>query len=380
MSSACPECAARGLLLERLAGHIDTAVDRRRGNRALDLLGLDDEELAASVTPGLDVQAEALKHCRSAESARALVRRLETTGCWSICRHSPGWPAEFERLGDAAPRALFGRGDPGVLTEAPDAVTVVGARRASAYGREVAEGLGFGLAAAGIVVISGLALGIDGAVHEGAVKAGRPALAVLAAAPDRPYPQRASRLYRDLIAAGGAVVAELPPGASLRRWMFPARNRLMAALGELTVVVEAAERSGSLITTEMAADCGRTVAAVPGPVNSWRSSGANMLLVEGAVPVREAADVLDHLHGAGIGGRMPGTPCGPPVGQAERRALDAIEQGADSADAVAGAAGLPAAECAAALSRLELAGYVQIDFAGRCTRTLLGTPPNAGAP
>ena len=113
--------------------------------------------------------------------------------------------------------------------------------------------------------------------------------------------QRRRRLPAELIAAGGAVVSELPPGAAVRRWMFPARNRLMAALGELTVVVEAAERSGSLITAEMATDCGRTVAAVPGPVNSWRSSGTNLLLVDGAPPIRGAADVLEHLHGPGAG-------------------------------------------------------------------------------
>ena len=162
--------------------------------------------------------------------------------------------------------------------------------------------------------------------------------------------------------------------------MFPARNRLMAALGELTVVVEAAERSGSLITAEMAADCGRTVAAVPGPVNSWRSSGTNMLLVDGAAPVRDAADVLDHLYGATDGRRPSPRPAGPPLGPIERRALDAIEQGAASVDAVASSARLAGADCAAALSRLELAGYVEVDFAGRCTRTLQAPPPGCMGP
>jgi DNA processing protein len=380
VSGVCEECAPRGLLLERLAANIDVAVDRRRGSRALDMLALDNDELAAAVTPDAARASEALAWAAAPEAFRALGRRLETTGCWMTCRHSSGWPGEFERLGSAAPWALYGRGEQGTLLGRHDPVTVVGARRASAYGREVAEGLGFGLSSAGALVVSGLALGIDSAAHEGCVKAGGPGLAVLAASPDRAYPQRASRLYRDLVGAGGAVVAELPPGAALRRWMFPSRNRVMAALGELTVVVEAAERSGSLITTEMAADCGRLVAAVPGPVNSWRSSGTNMLIVDGAVPVRDAADVLDHLHGALPAGSVGRVPRGPALEAQDRLALDAVERGADSADAVAAGAGLTGAEAAGALSRLELAGYVAVDFAGRCSRTTLMQPQGTRAP
>jgi DNA processing protein len=220
-------------------------------------------------------------------------------------------------------------------------------------------------------VVSGLALGIDSAVHRGTARAEAGGLAVLAAGPERAYPRSADGVYRQLIEAGGAVVSELPPGAAVRRWMFPARNRIMAALGELTVVVEAAERSGSLITAEMAMDCGRTVAAVPGPVNSWRSSGTNMLLVDGAAPIRGAADVLEHLHGPGAGLSAP-VLRGPVLGAEELGVLDAVERGARNADAVAGDLGIGAARCAAALARLELAGYVEADFAGTYCRTLLG--------
>ncbi len=153
--------------------------------------------------------------------------------------------------------------------------------------------------------------------------------------------------------------------------MFPARNRVMAALGRITVVVEAAERSGSLITAEMAADCGRSVGAVPGPVNSWRSAGANALLVDGAVPVRDAADVLEHLHGPGAGAAVA-VRSGPRISDEDEALLDAIERGAGTADALATELGVDGPGCAAGLARLELAGYVEVDFAGAITRTLLG--------
>ena len=371
-ASICPECAARGLLLAALAGHISTQVDRSAGRRARDLLALADEELAAAVTPTAGAAEEALAHSRDHGVLRALARRLEANGCWMLCRHDRQWPAALDRLGPAEPRAIYGRGDPS-LPAAPDPVTIVGARRAGAYGREVAEGLGYGLGAAGALVVSGLALGIDSAVHRGTARAGAAGLAVLAAGPERAYPRSAAGVYRELISAGGAVVSELPPGAAVRRWMFPARNRLMAALGELTVVVEAAERSGSLITAEMAGDCGRVVAAVPGPVNSWRSSGTNHLLVDGATPIRGAADVLEHLHGPGAGAAAA-VLRGPALGAEERAVLDAVERGCHNADAVAGELGLGAGPCAAALARLELAGYLEADFAGSYTRTLLERP------
>ncbi len=365
----CDECAPRGLLLAALAGHISTVVDRSSGRRARDLLALPDEELAAAVTPGRASVNEALGQSRDPASQRALARRLEANGCWMLCRHDEHWPRALERLGPAEPRAVYGRGDP-ALAAVEDAVTIVGARRAGSYGREVAEGLGYGLGAAGVLVISGLALGIDSAVHCGTARARAAGLAILAAGPERAYPRSAAGVYRDLIGAGGAVISELPPGAAVRRWMFPARNRLMAAMGQLTVVVEAAERSGSLITAEMAMDCGRTVAAVPGPVNSWRSSGANMLLIDGAAPIRGAADVLEHLHGPGGSQALPPMR-GPRLGRQELEVLDAVERGSRNADAVAGELGIGAGACAAALARLELAGYLEADFAGTYVRTLL---------
>ena len=182
------------------------------------------------------------------------------------------------------------------------AVAVVGTRRASAEGLEVARELGRGLAAAGITVVSGMALGVDSAAHAGALEAGGPTVAVLAGGADRASPASKRALHRELVARH-CVLSELPPGFAPHRWCFPARNRTIAALAAATVVVEAAERSGSLITAEVAADLGREVAAVPGSPLAWRSAGTNALLRDGATLVRDARDVLDAVLGVTRDGR-----------------------------------------------------------------------------
>ena len=194
-----------------------------------------------------------------------------------------------------APWALIGRGDPVMLEglEPSKTVTIVGARRATTYGREVARELGRELAGAGMVVVSGLAFGVDACAHRGALDAGR-TFAVLGCGSDIAYPAAHHSLWRRTCERG-LVLSELPPGASPWRWTFPARNRIMAALAGMTVVVEAAERSGSLITAEAAADLGRQLGAVPGPVTSRTSAGPNGLLAGGAHVIREAQDVLDAM-------------------------------------------------------------------------------------
>jgi len=204
--------------------------------------------------------------------------------------------------------ALFGRGDPTLLAKLrpENAVTVVGARKASTYGREVARELGRRLAEAGLIVISGLAFGIDACAHRGALDAGT-TVAVRGCAADAPYPAAHRSLWRR-ISERGLVLSELPPGCGAWRWSFRARNRIMAALSGVTVVVEASERSGSLLTADLAADLGRDVGAVPGPVNSRLSAGPNDLLAGGACLVREAQDVLDAMLGSGVGPTRPSGP------------------------------------------------------------------------
>lgn len=367
---ACEECVVRGLLLASLAGHIDRVVDGRVGERARDLMALGDEALAKAVSP---------RGARSAlASVRAVARRIELeealrgNDCWSICAHHPVFPADLAVLGDARPRALFGAGDPALLEALTSdrAVTIVGSRRAGAYGREVARELARLLAGSGLVVISGLALGVDSEAHEGALAGGGETVAVLGTGPERAYPRSRRRLYES-IRAGGLVISELPPGTPTFRWMFPARNRVMAALGGITVVVEAAERSGSLITAEMAIEAGRQVGAVPGPVTSWRSSGTNRLLADGAAVIRDARDVLDVLLGPGV---APVIESGPPIEARERAVLDAVEAGAASADSVAAAVREDYGRVLAALGRLERDGYLSSDATGRMYRTALSAP------
>jgi DNA processing protein len=194
-------------------------------------------------------------------------------------------------------------------------------------------------------------------------------VAVLAGGADAPYPASKLALYRQILAAGCAV-SELPPGLRPRRWCFPARNRLIAALAGVTVVVEAAARSGALITARVARDLGRDVGAVPGPITSPRARGANDLLFDGAHVVRDVADVLDLL--LGVGAARPADPretLEPDL----RRVLDSVAAGRDTVSALADTpAGAEAA--LVALARLELLGLVRRGLAGR----YVATAPAAG--
>ena len=220
-------------------------------------------------------------------------------------------------------------------------------------------------------VVSGLALGVDSAAHVGALSAQGPPrpVAVLAGGADIPYPASRRRLYRELVERG-AVVSELPPGFTPYRWCFVARNRIIAGLAAATVVVEATERSGSLTTADFAAQLGRPVGAVPGPVTSRFSSGTNGLLAAGAAVVRDVHDVLDRRRRAGAGRASARGPPAPaiPLEPRLRRLLDAIERGGGS---LAELATDPEAtkQVLADLTDLELRGLVRRGFGGRYVRT-----------
>jgi DNA processing protein len=369
---ACDACLRRALLIERLAPHIER-VATGGGRGSPELLALEDDRLASAI--GGRRAGEILTDARAA-SARDLRRRVDAARCWTTCRHHAAYPAALLDLGDEVPAALFGRGEWEALAglDSTTAATIVGARRASVYGLGVAEELGRMLARAGLVVISGLANGVDSRAHLGALDGEGVTIAVLGGGADVPYPRRQAGIYRRIVASGGLVVSELPPGAAPFRWCFPARNRIMAALGGITVVVEAAERSGSLITAGMALDLGRSVGAVPGPVNSWMSTGTNQLLVDGAVPVRDAQDVLDHLLGAGSPNVRE---LGPELDPQLRSILEHVAAGHRTCDAVAVAADAPVQVTATALTRLELLGYLTSSHTGRYSRTQMVVPERA---
>ncbi|MEO7197761.1 MAG: DNA-processing protein DprA [Solirubrobacterales bacterium] len=370
-SASCRPCASRGILLGLLAGHIDRLVDGRVGDRARDLLALNDADLARAASPS--DPGGVLRRAGSDSAHEALAVSLHRSGCWSTCRHRPDYPSSLEALGAAQPGALFGAGSRALgRTDLGHAATIVGSRRAGAYGLEVARELARLLAASGITVISGMALGVDSAAHEGALAGSGETVAILGTGPDRAYPRSRRHLF-ERICRTGLVLSELPPGSPTFRWMFPARNRLMAAMAAVTVVVEAAERSGSLITAEMAIEGGRQVGAVPGPVTSWRSGGTNKLLVDGAAVIRDAQDVLDLLLGPGVETVLERGPALEPLGAG---VLSAVEGGAKTPDAVAVAVPVSFPEAQAVLGRLERDGYVASDAAGRYQRTTRRPPAN----
>jgi DNA processing protein len=358
---ACPECLRRSWLLAALAPYVEKIATGEAGSRSPELLRLSNEDLVEVAAPR--VAAQMLARIAALPEPR-LRAALDAAGCWAGCRHDGSYPDSLRDAADA-PWALIGRGDPLLLTELEpfEAVTIVGARRATSYGREVARELGRELASAGMVVVSGLAFGIDACAHRGALDGGR-TIAVLGCGPDIAYPASHRSLWRR-ICESGLVISELPPGTNPWRWTFPARNRIMAALAGMTVVVEAASRSGSLITTDLAADLGRDLGAVPGPVTSRASAGPNGLLAAGAHVVRDAQDVLDAMLGPG---RRPERRQAPELEPDLAAALAAVEAGESTCDGVAAATGLTGAGAAAALGQLELLGYVDCSRLGTYQR------------
>jgi DNA processing protein len=253
-------------------------------------------------------------------------------------------PALLRAIHDP-PRRLYlrGAGDVALLTR--PAVAVVGARACSPYGAQVARMLGRELAAAGVVVLSGLARGIDGEAHRGALETSGHTVAVLGCGIDRDYPAAHAELAAS-IAERSLLVSEYEPGVEPAPWRFPARNRIIAGLCAATIVVEARERSGALITADFALEEGREVFAVPGEITSSLSAGTNALLRLGATPLTAAADVLESL------GMAAPEPARPEVGEVAASLLERLPA---SADELVRASGLAAGEVAAALAELEIA-------------------------
>jgi DNA processing protein len=221
---------------------------------------------------------------------RAYLEQLAADGYRFLPRSTLGFPPLLRAIHDP-PAGLFlrGRSEPEILSR--PAVAIVGARASSGYGASVARSLGRELASAGLVVVSGLARGIDAEAHRGALEGAAPTVAVLGCGIDRDYPAAHAELARR-VAESGLIVSEYAPGVEPAPWRFPARNRIVAGLCAATVVVEARERSGALITADLALEEGREVFAVPGEITSSLSTGTNALLKLGAVPITSAADVL----------------------------------------------------------------------------------------
>jgi DNA processing protein len=271
-------------------------------------------------------------------------------------RSDAGFPRLLAEIHDP-PAALWLRGRAPVEILSLPAVAVVGARACSGYGAHVSRVVGRELAAAGVVVVSGLARGVDGEAHRGALEAGGITVAVLGCGIDRNYPLRHARLAAE-IAETGLVVSEYECGIDPAPWRFPARNRIVAGLTRAVVIVEARERSGALITADFALDEGREVFAVPGEITSRLSDGTNNLIRLGATPVTKAADVLEAL-----GLEVPRPSAATALTAEAERVLSVVRDAPLGLDEIIRASGIDAGAVAAAVSELELAGLVT-DAAG----------------
>jgi DNA processing protein len=296
------------------------------------------------------ISASAQVRRRASISAPAARRRLEMLGVQAVYRGDVEYPAHLGVLPDP-PDILFVRGGPLPPTRG---VAIVGTRRCTRYGRSLARAYGRAAAESGWPVISGLARGIDGEAHTGVVAGRGVGVAVLGSGPDVVYPVEHRHLCDALLERGGALATEYPPGTPPEGWRFPPRNRIIAGLAGVVVVVEAAETGGALITAGIAAGTGLAVLAVPGDVDRPTSTGCNLLIRDGAVPVLSASDFVEAVS----------LVLGPPEADATPRTdghalVDALGASGRSLEDAATAWGLDAAEAAATAARLEMAGLVR---------------------
>jgi DNA processing protein len=330
----------------------------------------------ASVTPGAMppvlrslARAAGVPEAEAADAAAAALLRADAFVADAAARgltlrslHHPDYPTWLAEIVDPPP-VLWVRGQAGALDE--PAVAVVGARDATPSGLAVSRRLALGLAEAGLTVVSGLAVGIDGAAHAGALDAGGRTVAVLGCGVDVIYP-RSHEALAVSVAASGALVSELPPGTPPLAGHFPLRNRIISGLARAVVVVEAHERSGSLITARLALEQGRDVLAVPGGVASGRHRGCHALIKDGARLVETVEDILDELGWSATTGFGPIPADKPPFVSDLESVMAAGEPYA--LDDLAERTGRATSALLADLGRLEVAGRVARVGAGRFVR------------
>jgi DNA processing protein len=297
--------------------------------------------------------ARAVRDPEIADRVRGALDTAHHMGMETMLLHEPGYPPRLLHLADPPP-VLFLRGRRELL--ATPGIAVVGARRSTERARRAAHRLSAAVAAAGAPVVSGLALGVDGAAHEGALDARGPTVAVLGRGADRAYPRSHAPLFRRILSQG-LVVSEFLPGTPPLPHHFPRRNRILAALSRAVVVVEAGARSGALITVEHGLDLGLDVWAMPGPFGESWCAGSNALLADGARALvsirgflRDALGV-DDVEDAPVGGEIRDGEAG--------RILGALTDGGHTVDEIARATGLTSARTLTLLSGLELDGWVE---------------------
>ena len=311
--------------------------------------------------PGLTPAAATAIRSASVAAGARVVAETEGFGGHALIPDDPGYPTLLRHIPEPPP-VLFALGDLSLL-ERP-AVAVVGSRDHSAYGGEVARALAWGAAAAGLAVVSGMARGLDAVAHDAALDAGGGTVGVLGNGLGVIYPTANRELYRR-VAAAGLLLTEFPPGERPTAGSFPRRNRLISGLARVTVVVEAAEGSGALITAGTALDQGREVMAVPGNITSPTSVGANRLVRDGAAPLLSIDDLLDHFPeavraAAGAAAVPPVTrPLPDGLDGADRAVADLLGAEPVPLDELVGRSGRSPQELLAVLCALEIAGVVE---------------------
>ena len=296
------------------------------------------------------------------------IRRADAASITAVPWSHAAYPAALTAIADPPP-VLWTRGNIDALST--PAVAIVGSRAATPYGLAVAEQLAADLAARGLVVISGLARGVDSAAHRGALAGGGTTIAVLGSGVDVMYPPEHAPLTKAIDAAGGAVISELVPGTGPQQWFFPLRNRIISGLSRAVVVIEAGEKSGSLITARCALDQGRDVLAVPGNILSGRNRGAHALLKDGAKIVESADDILEELGmstATALHGQTPSV-IGARGSNAVDPVLDSLVPGeACNLDEISERSGLKSTSLLPRLFDLEMQGLVRRAGGGRFVR------------
>jgi DNA processing protein len=292
-------------------------------------------------------------------SVSELVAEAGTVSRWPS--HSPEYPTELNDLAQP-PRELFAIGLRSALSK--PRIAIVGTRNSTAYGERITRTLTRALVKSGVSIVSGMARGIDAAAHRTALEERGNTVAVLGTGVDVPYPA-GHRVLHKVIGEQGLVLSESPPGTRAGPGAFPKRNRIIAALAPVTIVVEAGFRSGALNTAGQALELGRVVAAVPGQIDSDQSRGSNQLLRDGAVLIAAPDDALALL---GLSAPKDAQPPPPLLPDSEQKVWDAIAEGFVSTDALPAATSLSIAECLAAITSLEIMGLIECSLAGEIRR------------
>jgi DNA processing protein len=354
---ACNACMRRTWLLGRISGYLN--FQRRQIE---EILSLSDANLIdlwqQRAKDRLDREYEDFSACH-AEGARA---KSEASGLELICVCDDAYPESLRRLW-TPPAVLHVAGGMQRFLElaGEDSVAIVGSRRATEYGKQIAEKLGRGISASGLTVVSGMAAGVDAAAHRGALQAGGRTLAVLAGCPSVPSPTSNTQLHREIL-RDAVAVSEFGPRTVTREWTFIARNRIIAGLSRLTVVVQGRKDSGALSTARFARRIRSPLGAVPGAVTLTQSEAPNQLLAERAAVIRDAQDVLDAVFGAGIRDAASAERASLKPEQLEL--LEMIAAGADTLGALA-RVGVRGDEALVRLAELELAGCVRRGAGGK---------------